>query len=232
MKMSRHTIHKYLQGDPQQLCRQHGDCNRVCRDSIDQYMGCITDCVNKGMTPSEIHRTLIRQYSYQGSFHSFYNHLARNAKQRGWTLNTQTHPKGHRVHAPQMVTRAGIFHYLWNNGSLAPEHKAYVWGQYSILFILERCIKEFRDIFHWQCVNRLGCFIDKYSQCGIKPLESFVCGLQKDIDAVECAVSYDWSNGFVEGSNSRLKMVKRAMFGRCSHKLLEAKMLLYPVYYC
>ena len=61
---------------------------------------------------------------------------------------------------------------------------------------------------------------------------NFVCGLQRDIDAVECAVSYDWSNGFVEGSNSRLKMVKRAMFGRCSHRLLEAKMLLYSLYYC
>ena len=32
--------------------------------------------------------------------------------------------------------------------------------------------------------------------------------------------------------NSRLKMVKRAMFGRCSHELLEEKMLLYLVYYC
>ena len=33
-----------------------------------------------------------------------------------------------------------------------------------------------------------------------------------------------YSNGFVEGTNSRLKMIKRTMYGRCGRKLLEAKL--------
>ena len=32
------------------------------------------------------------------------------------------------------------------------------------------------------------------------------------------------SNGFVEGTNSRLKMIKRTMYGRCGKRLLEAKL--------
>ena len=48
--------------------------------------------------------------------------------------------------------------------------------------------------------------------------------IQRDIDAVENAVAYDHSNGFVEGTNSRLKMIKRTMYGRCGRKLLEAKL--------
>lgn len=44
------------------------------------------------------------------------------------------------------------------------------------------------------------------------------------MDAVENAVAYDFSNGFVEGTNSRLKMIKRTMYGRCSKELLEAKL--------
>ena len=48
-----------------------------------------------------------------------------------------------------------------------------------------------------------------------------------NIDAVENAVAYDYSNGFVEGTNSRLKMIKRTMYGRCGKRLLEAK-LRYP----
>ena len=35
---------------------------------------------------------------------------------------------------------------------------------------------------------------------------------------------YDYSNGFVEGTNSRLKMIKRTMYGRCRKQLLEAKL--------
>lgn len=47
---------------------------------------------------------------------------------------------------------------------------------------------------------------------------------KRDIDAVENAVVYDYSNGFVEGTNSRLKMIKRTMYGRCRKRLLEAKL--------
>ena len=232
LKMSRETIKKYLNGDPNELCRQQTDCNYRCEHSIVSHLDFITDCVNKGMFPSEIHRKLMETFHYQGSFHTFYNHLKRNAKRHGWTLNTRYDPKGHTVHAPKMISRSGILNHLWNNSKLSPEHKAFIFEQNRILFVLDRCIREFRDIFQQQCVNRLHCFIDKYSQCSIKPIESFASGLLNDIDAVENAVSYEWSNGFVEGTNNRVKMVKRTMFGRCSRRLLEAKMLLHPLQYC
>ena len=41
---------------------------------------------------------------------------------------------------------------------------------------------------------------------------------------MENAVAYEYSNGFVEGTNSKLKMIKRTMYGRCGRKLLEAKL--------
>ena len=34
------------------------------------------------------------------------------------------------------------------------------------------------------------------------------------------------SNGFVEGTNSKLKMIKRTMYGRCGKELLAAKLIL------
>ena len=51
------------------------------------------------------------------------------------------------------------------------------------------------------------------------------CELEEDIYAVENAVASNLSNGFVEGTNSKLKMVKRTMYGRCSKQLLEAKLM-------
>ena len=67
-------------------------------------------------------------------------------------------------------------------------------------------------------------FVEKYSNSSIKALKSFADGLKRDIDAVENAVAYNLSNGFVEGTNSRLKMIKRSMYGRCGKQLLEAKL--------
>ena len=52
---------------------------------------------------------------------------------------------------------------------------------------------------------------------------SFAHGLQNDYEAVKNAVIYPYSNGFVEGSNNRLKMIKRTMYGRANLPLLSVK---------
>lgn len=88
---------------------------------------------------------------------------------------------------------------------------------------LHCCIKEFLNIFKKQNVPLLYLFIEKYCKSKIKALKSFAEGLKRDIDAVENAVAYDYSNGFVEGRNSRLKMIKRTMYGRCRKHLFRSK---------
>ena len=72
-------------------------------------------------------------------------------------------------------------------------------------------------------------FIDRYKYSSLKELASFASGLEKDISAVEYAVASDLSNAFVEGTNNKVKMVKRTMYGRCSKKLLAAKLMYNPV---
>ena len=64
-------------------------------------------------------------------------------------------------------------------------------------------------------------FIDEYMQCELPGIKSFASGLSKDIEAVENAVASNLSNGFFEGTNSKLKMVKRSMYGRCNIQLLS-----------
>ena len=74
-------------------------------------------------------------------------------------------------------------------------------------------------------------FIERYQISAIKEIASFAKGLQKDIEAVENAVASEKSNGFVEGTNSRLKMIKRTMYNRCSRQLLSAKLIIKMLYY-
>ena len=56
-------------------------------------------------------------------------------------------------------------------------------------------------------------------------LSRFADGLNQDLEAVLNAVVSDLSNGFVEGINNKIKMVKRVMYGRCKLPLLKAKLI-------
>ena len=102
--------------------------------------------------------------------------------------------------------------------------KKYIYDKYPNTRELHCYIKEFRNIFKKRNIPLLYLFVEKYSKSTLKPLKSFAEGLKRDMDAVENAVAYDYSNGFVEGTNSRLKMIKRTMYDRCGKQLLEAKL--------
>ena len=56
-------------------------------------------------------------------------------------------------------------------------------------------------------------------------LASFAVGLSADRAAVEAALSEPWSSGQVEGQITKLKLVKRQMYGRANIDLLEARLL-------
>lgn len=71
----------------------------------------------------------------------------------------------------------------------------------------------------------LYCFISKYKSSELKELSRFAQSLEKDLEVVENAVASPLSNGFVEGTTSKLKMIKRTMYGRCSKQLLAAKLM-------
>ena len=54
---------------------------------------------------------------------------------------------------------------------------------------------------------------------------SFARRLRQDEAAVEAGLTVQWSNGPVEGHVNRLKVVKRAMYGRARFDLLRARLL-------
>lgn len=60
---------------------------------------------------------------------------------------------------------------------------------------------------------------------GIALIQNFEAQLQRDILAVEAAVTTRWSNGPVEGQVNRLKTLKRQMYGRAGVELLRARLI-------
>ena len=126
------------------------------------------------------------------------------------------------------ISRKKIFDYLWLDTKLdiEPKHFEYLLNKYPIIILLKICIREFRMIFEKEYQSLLYCFINKYKESSVKLIKKFAESMDKDLEAIENAVSSPLSNGFVEGTNSKLKMVKRTMYGRCGCRLLAAKLMV------
>ena len=124
------------------------------------------------------------------------------------------------------LSRNGIFRFLWMNQEITDSHKSYLVETYPQLRTLMSCIREFREIFQRKSMPCLYLFIEKYKNSDLKELSRFASGLETDLSAVENAVASPLSYGFVEGTNSKLKMIKRTMYGRCGKELLAAKLIL------
>ena len=124
------------------------------------------------------------------------------------------------------ITKTCIFKYLWMDGEISEIEKNYIYTNYPKILELKKCINEFRELFKRKSLTLLYIFIDKYKDINIPEIASFTSGLLRDLEAIENSVSSNLSNGFVEGTNSKLKMIKRTMYGRCSKKLLAAKLML------
>jgi transposase len=54
---------------------------------------------------------------------------------------------------------------------------------------------------------------------------SFANGVDRDIAAVRAAIVSSWSNGQTEGRITKLKLVKRQMYGRGKLDLLQARLI-------
>lgn len=54
---------------------------------------------------------------------------------------------------------------------------------------------------------------------------SFANGVEKGITAVRNAILSPWSNGQTEGQITKLKLIKRQMYGRAKLDLLQARLI-------
>jgi transposase len=111
---------------------------------------------------------------------------------------------------------------------LEPDQKEYVGELQSLSPEISsglKLVKEFQALLASKQANKFDDWRLSVEKSGLKELQSFSKGLMKDEAAVRAAMTYDWSNGQVEGSVNRLKMIKRMMFGRASFALLRARVL-------
>lgn len=86
--------------------------------------------------------------------------------------------------------------------------------------------EDFATLIRTRDCAALDHWLDQAATSTLKSFQGFAASLRRDYDAVRAGVEQPWSTGPVEGEINRLKMVKRAMFGRAGFPLLQRRVLL------
>jgi len=86
-------------------------------------------------------------------------------------------------------------------------------------------LQRFRCLVARRSVRDLNVWLEAAVQSGLRPFASLARGIQTDYDAVVNGLKLAWSTGPVEGTVTRLKLLKRQGYGRASTRLLRRRLI-------
>ena len=86
-------------------------------------------------------------------------------------------------------------------------------------------LHDFLLMVHKREGHRLDAWLARAAESGLAELQSFVSGVEKDKDAVQAGLTWPITNGMVEGHVTKLKLIKRTMYGRAGFALLRQRVL-------
>lgn len=86
-------------------------------------------------------------------------------------------------------------------------------------------IQQFREMVREKKAEDLNTWLVLAESCSVIELARFASGIRQDFSAVYAGLSEVWSNGQTEGQNTRLKFLKRQMYGRAKLDLLRQRVL-------
>jgi len=85
--------------------------------------------------------------------------------------------------------------------------------------------QQFQRMIRERKPEALDKWLEACTKSQLIDLQNFASGLQRDLLAVRAALQEPWSNGQTEGQVTRLKLLKRQMYGRANLDLLRQRVL-------
>jgi transposase len=85
--------------------------------------------------------------------------------------------------------------------------------------------QRFQEMVRRRLPDRLDEWLRACHRSNIVEMDNFATALERDLAAVRAGLTDTWSNGQVEGQITRLKLLKRAMYGQASLDLLRRRVL-------
>ena len=94
------------------------------------------------------------------------------------------------------------------------------------LAVLTEHVRAFATLLTTRRGEDLEGWMDAVEASDLPALHAFVRGLRRDLAAVVAGLSMPYSNGPIEGANTKIKLLKRQMYGRAGFALLRRRILL------
>jgi transposase len=114
-------------------------------------------------------------------------------------------------------------------GDLPAHHQEHLRDLRTIcahLSVLAERVGQFADLLTGRRGDDLDAWMTTVDTDDLPALHGFVHGLRKDRAAVVAGLTLPYSNGPIEGSNTKVKFLKRQMYGRTGFDLLRQRILL------
>jgi hypothetical protein len=225
LNTSYYNIRRYSKGDPLLLCR-------FTRGSspLDEYRAEIIELLKNNVQYKEA-LPIVQGLGYTGKMTAFREYCRKIISELELQYSSKRMASGALIDPKfskpdhHFVSRTTVQKHLWTGSEIDESDWEYIVKVYPQVSLAAEIITAFRGVYSRKCPVLMDKFVSKYSACSLKPIASFASGLRLDWDAVKNSVISKLSNGYVEGNNNRIKLIKRTMYGRAKIDLLRVKVL-------
>lgn len=173
----------------------------------------------------------VRARGFTGGRTALYQYLRRSRVGLPVHLRHASHlppgmPNPPRVTAPS--PRGGAWLLQQEETDLRPDEQQFV-AQLLVrapdLRAAAELVRRFRQLIRERLAKEFDPWLAEAAGSTLAEVRNFAEALRRDYMAVRAALEYSWSQGQTEGQVNRLKLIKRAMYGRAKLDLLRARVL-------
>ncbi|MFE3002952.1 ISL3 family transposase [Nocardia sp. NPDC059246] len=187
-----------------------------CRSSLDQHTAYLAGRWQEGCTNAAILAAELRERGYKGS--------ERQVRRLLHTWRAGTTPP---IAAPKPRQVTGwIIRPAVHRTEPEKADLARILDRCPVLRTVDQLVSDFGGMLRHRRGQHLDAWIAAAQTSDVTQLQGFAARLLKDYDAVRNGLTLPWSSGAVEGTVTKLKAVKRAIYGRANFDLLRRRKLL------
>lgn len=211
------TIRRYSNADPS---GSHGSKGMRRTSILDKYKDEILILASKGQSSTKIYAH-IKEKGFTGAASTLRKFL------HGYSIG-EAQPLSHdekvRISKKDLISQ--LYKDISQVQTLKIEHLKEVQQIYPDIETIYRMVKLFKQLLFSKRPERLKAWIAEMRGYNMSEINSFITGVETDLEAVENAIIYNYSNGLAEGTVNKIKVIKRIMYGRCGFEMLRRKILL------
>lgn len=199
--------------------RKNGGAGKKHKSKLDIYKETIISLLEDGVNGSTIYKR-IKEKGYEGSSSLVRTFIAELRKGNSNELGI----------LKEKVLRRSLISLLYKEidsvKDITKDQLNKILNIYPELKIIYDIAKDFKSLLFSKREFDLENWIKRAKTLNIKELNSFISGIERDLEAVKNSIKYEFSNGLAEGTANKIKVIKRIMYGRCSFELFRKKVLL------